>query len=83
MFPDRVSGLLLIDATPTTWPETACAVPDDGSDLARSFHDNCTISFPPDGNPERLDVRAAFTEVAAITSLGQLPMVVVTADTKT
>jgi pimeloyl-ACP methyl ester carboxylesterase len=83
MFPDRVSGLLLIDATPTTWPETACTVPDDGSDLARIFHDSCTIYFHPAGNPERLDVGAAFAEVATITTLGQLPMVVVTADTKT
>ena len=82
MFPDRVSGLVLIDATPTTWPETACAVPDDGSDVARSFVDSCTIYFHPDGNPERLDVRAAFAEVATITTLGQLPMIVVTADTK-
>ena len=61
---------------------TACTVPDDGSDVARSFVDSCTIYFHPDGNPERLDVPAAFTEVATITSLGQLPMVVVTADTK-
>ena len=81
MFPDQVSGLLLIDASPTTWPEAACAVPDDGSDVARSFHDNCTINFHPDGNTERLDVPAAFAEVATITSLGSLPMVVVTADT--
>ena len=83
MFPDRVSGLLLIDATPTTWPEAACAVPDDGSDVARIFHDSCTVYFHPDGNPERLDVPAAFAEVATITTLGQLPMIVVTADTKT
>jgi pimeloyl-ACP methyl ester carboxylesterase len=82
MFPDRVRGLLLIDASPTTWPEVACAVPDDGSDAARSFHDSCTLDFRPDGNAERLDVRAAFAEVATITSLGSLPMVVVTADTK-
>ena len=82
MFPDRVSGLVLIDASPTTWPEAACAVPDDGSDVARSFHDSCTINFHPDGNAERLDVPAAFGEVATITSLGQLPMLVVTADSK-
>ena len=82
MFPERVRGLLLIDASPSTWPETACAVPDDGSDVARSFRDSCTTSFHPEGNPENLDVRAAFTEVATITSLGQLPMVVLAADTK-
>jgi pimeloyl-ACP methyl ester carboxylesterase len=82
MFPDRVSALVLIDASPTDWPEAACAVTDDGSDVARIFHDNCTIDFRPDGNPERLDVRGAFAEVATITSLGSLPIVVVTADTK-
>ena len=82
MFPDRVSGLLLIDASPTNWPDAACAVPDDGSDVARIFRDSCTLDFHPDGNAERLDVRAAFSEVATIASLGSLPMVVVTADTK-
>ena len=80
MFPDRVSGLVLVDASPANWPDAVCAVPDDGSDAARSFGDLCTIAFRPDANPERLDVPAAFAEVAAITSLGTLPMVVVTAD---
>ena len=83
MFPDQVTGLVLLDASPTTWPAASCAVPDDGSDAARSFHDNCTVAFHPDGNGERLDVPAAFAEVATITSLASLPMAVLTADTHT
>ena len=41
MFGDEVAGLLLLDASPTTWPETVCAVPDDGSDTARSYQQAC------------------------------------------
>ena len=56
-----------------------CAVPDDGSDAARSFVATCAM-MAPDGNPERLDAPAAFAGVDTITSLGELPMTVVTAD---
>ena len=52
MFPRPRRGLLLIDASPTNWPDAACAVPDDGSDVARIFRDSCTIDFHPDGNAE-------------------------------
>jgi len=51
------------------------------ANYAQIFHDSCTLDYHPDGNAERLDVPAAFAEVAAITSLGSVPMVVVTADT--
>ena len=81
MFPDQVTGLMLLDASPTTWPDAVCAVPEDGSAVAQIFHDSCTLDYHPDGNAERLDVPAAFAEVAGITSLGSVPMVVVTADT--
>ena len=78
MFPDDVSGLLLLDASPTTWPSAVCAVPADGSDTARGFADTCA-GFAPDANPEHLDVPAAFAEIDTIASLGALPMIVVTA----
>jgi pimeloyl-ACP methyl ester carboxylesterase len=68
--PTDVTGLVLVDASPTTWPAAVCAVPDDGS------HD-------PRLDPERLDVVAAFEQVATITTLGDLPLTVVTADTRT
>ena len=31
-YPVEVDGLLLLDATPTTWTAASCAVPDDGSE---------------------------------------------------
>ena len=79
MFPDEVGGLLLVDATPITWPADSCAVPDDGSDMAQVFRDICAAYPHPESNPERLDVPAAFADIATITSLGALPTIVVTA----
>jgi pimeloyl-ACP methyl ester carboxylesterase len=83
MFPGDVRGLLLLDASPTTWPAASCAVPDDGSDTARSLQQMCAASLDPEANPERLDITAAFADVAAITSLGALPTIVVTAAART
>ena len=34
LFADEVTGLVLLDASPTSWPTEVCAVPDDGSDMA-------------------------------------------------
>lgn len=79
LFADEVSGLVLVDASPTTWPAAVCAVPDDGSDAAAILRGLCTGSFPPAGNSEQLDVIAAFAEAAQILSLGSMPMAVITA----
>jgi pimeloyl-ACP methyl ester carboxylesterase len=79
LFPDEVTGLVLIDASPTTWPAASCSVADDGSDMAAMMRASCTGVFLPAGNSERLDVAAAFVEVAEIDSLGLLPMAVITA----
>lgn len=76
-FTDDVSGLVLIDASPATWPAALCAVPDDGS--AATVHGTCNDSFLPTGNREHLDVAAAFAEVSRVVSLGSIPMAVVTA----
>lgn len=81
--PDEVVGLMLIDASPTTWPETTCSVPDDGSEAARNLQLGCVVMKDPTLDPERLDAFAAFAEVAAITSLGDLPMTVMTAARRT
>jgi pimeloyl-ACP methyl ester carboxylesterase len=78
-YPDEVAGLMLLDATPPTWPAASCAVPDDGTDAARSFQALCAAMHDPTQNPEHLDVIAAFDEVAQIDALGALPMTVVTA----
>jgi pimeloyl-ACP methyl ester carboxylesterase len=79
LFVDEVTGAVLIDASPTTWPAAVCSVADDGSDMAAMLQATCTGAFLPTGNGERLDVVAAFAEVSQIRSLGPLPMSVVTA----
>lgn len=79
LFADEVTGVVLIDATPTTWPAALCAVPDDGSDGAATVQATCTHLFAATGNSEHLDVVAAFAEVARIDSLGAVPMAVITA----
>jgi pimeloyl-ACP methyl ester carboxylesterase len=79
LFADEVTGVALIDASPHTWPNAVCSVADDGSVMAAMMHANCTAAFLPTGNPERLDVVAAFAEVAQIRSLGSTPTAVITA----
>jgi pimeloyl-ACP methyl ester carboxylesterase len=71
MYADEVTGLMLLDASPTTWPETACSVP--------AYEGGCAIMRDPALDPEQLDVFPAFEQVATITSLGALPMTVITA----
>jgi pimeloyl-ACP methyl ester carboxylesterase len=78
-YPGDVSGVVLIDASPSNWNTAICAVPDDGTEAARGFVDTCTAISSPAGNPEQLDGPAAFAEVSAITSLGAVPMTVITA----
>ena len=78
-YPDEVDGLLLLDATPPTWTAAGCAVPDDGSEAAADFVARCPDPAHPTDNPEHLDEVAGFAEVAAIDTLGSLPLSVVTA----
>jgi pimeloyl-ACP methyl ester carboxylesterase len=80
VFAADVRGLILIDASPTEWNTAICAVPDDGSDTAHVFIDLCAQQSSPANNNEHLDAPTAFAEVAAINSLGPVPMIVVTAD---
>jgi pimeloyl-ACP methyl ester carboxylesterase len=79
LFADEVTGIVLVDASPTSWPDAICAVPDDGTDAAAMLRTLCTVAFTPAGNSERLAVVAAFAQVAGITSLGSVPIAVVTA----
>ena len=69
-YPEDVRGLMLVDSSPTTWPETVCSVP--------AYADGCALMRNPTQG-ERLDVIPAFEAVAEITSLGDLPMTVMTA----
>jgi hypothetical protein len=78
-YADQVSGLVLIDASPASWPTELCAVADDGSEMAATIDSTCSGWTDPTANAEHLDVFAAFNEVAGISSLGSLPMTVITA----
>jgi pimeloyl-ACP methyl ester carboxylesterase len=69
-YSDEVAGLLLLDASPTTWPATVCSVP--------AFQPVCDLMHDPGHDAERLDVFSAFNDVSGITSLGGLPMTVMT-----
>lgn len=74
-FADEVAGLVLVDASPATWPATVCSV--------EAYAGGCAVMHDPSLDPERLDVFGAFGAVAAIESLGDLPMAVVTAAHRT
>ena len=67
----EVRGLVLLDASPTTWPAAVCSV--------AAYEGGCAVMNDPALDPERLDVVPAFEEVATIRSLEDLPMTVVTA----
>ena len=82
-YPDEVVGLMLLDASPATWPAAVCAVPDDGTDAARTFQAGCAVMHDPTQDPERLDVFRAFDEVDAVRSLDDLPLTVMTAARRT
>ncbi len=82
-YPDEVVGLLLLDATPTTWPEAVCAVPADGTAAAQDLRGLCALMRDPSKDAERVDVFPAFAQAAAIRSLDDLPMTVMTADRRT
>jgi pimeloyl-ACP methyl ester carboxylesterase len=81
--PAAVTGLVLVDASPTTWPSAVCAVPEDGTEAAAAYGQLCNVFHDPRLDPERLDVIGAFERVATISSLGDLPLTVITADTRT
>jgi pimeloyl-ACP methyl ester carboxylesterase len=78
LYANEVTGIALIDASPTTWPTSLCAVSADGSEAAAMLQAICG-TFAPSGNTEQIDVIAAFAEAATIVSLGSLPMSVITA----
>jgi pimeloyl-ACP methyl ester carboxylesterase len=70
-YANEVTGLILLDATPTTWPDTVCSV--------AAYEAGCAVMRNPALDPERVDVFPAFEEAATITSLGDVPMTVMTA----
>jgi len=80
--PDEVAGVVLVDASPVTWPAAVCAVPEGAGDAAASFRQLCDVFHEPRLDPERVDVIAAVEQAAKISSL-DTRLTVVTADTRT
>ena len=70
MYPEEVAGLVLVDASPTTWPDAVCSIP--------AYAGGCALMEEP-SQGERLDVFPAFEAVGSISSLGDVPMTVMTA----
>lgn len=70
-YSNEVKGLMLLDASPVTWPDTVCSV--------TAYAPVCDLMHDPANDGEQLDVVPAFEAVARITSLGDLPMTVMTA----
>jgi pimeloyl-ACP methyl ester carboxylesterase len=79
LFPKSVTGLVLVDASPPAWERATCDVPDDGTPVAVDFNRSCDAVADPSRNPEHFDGPAAFAGVTAISSLGSVPLVVLTA----
>lgn len=78
-YPAEVVGLLLVDASPVTWPAALAAVAT-GDETGAKLHTFGVGLADPLANREHLDAVSAFAEVADITSLGSLPMIVMTAE---
>lgn len=70
MYPEEVAGLMLVDASPTTWPDAVCSIP--------AYAGGCALMNEP-LHGEQLDVLPAFEAVGSISSLGDVPMTVMTA----
>lgn len=70
-FRSELTGIVLIDASPATWPAVVCTVP--------AYQGGCDLMRDPKQDGERLDVFPAFEQVSKITSVGDLPLTVVTA----
>lgn len=78
-FPSEVDGLALVDASPFGWPDALCAIPADGTAAAASIRSMCDGWADPVANVEHLDVINAFRALAGTTTLGSLPLEVLTA----
>ena len=71
--PDEVSGLVLVDPTPTTFLEGECAL------VSASLCQELREGFAPSNNPERLDYVKSSAEVDQSGPLPPVPVVVLAA----
>jgi len=72
-YPDEVEGLILVDATPTTFVEDACAVVDAAQ--CETFRSD----FQP-ANNGGIDIAGSASEIAAAPPLRAMPVVVMSAN---
>ncbi len=70
-YEDEVHGVVMIDASPDDWPSVVCSVP--------VYQGGCALMHDPARDGERLDVFPAFEQVARVSTLGDLPLTVITA----
>ena len=77
--PGRSRSLLLLDATPRTWIGPDAQLPTTAPRRRPVSSPAAPIPSTQTDNPEHLDEVAGFAEVAAIDTLGTLPLSVVTA----
>jgi hypothetical protein len=71
-YADEVEALILVDATPTTFVEDACAIVD--ADQCETFRSD----FEPANNGE-IDIAGGATEIAAAAPLRPMPVIVMVA----
>ncbi len=82
LYPSQVTGVVVIDASPATWPTELCAIAGGSSDFAAIVTANCSGWTEPTANVEHLDVFGSFAEIAEIAdigSIGSIPITVITA----
>lgn len=81
--PDRVKGIVLVDsAVPEQWSNWLDLLPAASPDEPRGItgareHLQTTIS-DPNSNPEKIDIARSGPQVSSVTSLGSIPLVVLT-----
>ena len=73
------AGVLLLDGTPPNWLDAQCGVRDNGSPGEATWHSACEIYGDPDKNPEHLDGRNAYPELANLKKLGSMPLIALSA----
>jgi len=81
LYPEEVAGLILVDAAhPDQWARWIEGLPpaEAGEHEILTWMRQC-LWDDPGRNPEGFDVRASIAQARAVTSLGELPLVVLTA----
>ena len=69
-FEGEVTGIVLIDASPDDWPSVVCSMP--------AYQGGCDLMRHPERDGEPLDVFPAFEQVSKVSTLGDLPLAVIT-----